>query len=459
MFAAMRTGSNFLEANLNAMEGVTCHGEVFNPAFMGQLNQTEMFGISLAERDRDPLATLAAMRDQTKGLAGFRQFQDHDVRITEAVLNDPSCAKIILTRNPLESYTSLLIARATGQWKLTHAGNVRNAKVHFDPEGFEEHLDNLGHFYAGVMRQLQITGQTAFHIDYEDIQDINVLNGLAKFLGVEARLAEPDSKLKKQNPAPLSEKLENPEAVTEALARIDRFDFARIPNFEPRRGPSVPTFVAAKDAPAMYLPMRNGPDEQVVAWLSELGDGVIERMDQRSLRQWREAQGAPLSFTVLRHPLARAYAAFSNQLITGALPGIRQQLVRRFGVPLPPVGQEMPFEEHRAAFVAFLRYLKLHTSGQSGVRAEAGFATQQAMLEGFGQLRAPDLILRENRLAEGLAYLASQLDRPAPVLGASVPVGSVPLAALVDDEIEDTAREAYQRDYDAFGFGQWRDES
>jgi LPS sulfotransferase NodH len=35
VFAEMRTGSNFLEANLNQLEGVACHGEAFNPHFLG----------------------------------------------------------------------------------------------------------------------------------------------------------------------------------------------------------------------------------------------------------------------------------------------------------------------------------------------------------------------------------------------------------------------------------------
>ena len=48
MFAAMRTGSNFLEANLNALPGVTCHGEVFNPHFMGKKDATSLFGIDIA---------------------------------------------------------------------------------------------------------------------------------------------------------------------------------------------------------------------------------------------------------------------------------------------------------------------------------------------------------------------------------------------------------------------------
>ncbi|WP_128254988.1 nodulation protein NodH [Falsirhodobacter deserti] len=456
MFAAMRTGSNFLEANLNAIAGIACHGEVFNPSFMGKLNQTEMFGMDMAARNADPLAVLSAMRAQTDGLAGFRQFQDHDPRVTEAVLADPSCAKIILTRNPLESYVSLLIARETGQWKLTHAGKARSARVRFNPEEFERHVDDLGLFYQHVLHRLQVSGQTAFHIDYEDVQDIDVLNGLASFLGVEGRLEALDGKLKKQNPEPLSDKVENPDAVEEALARIDRFHFARIPNFEPRRGAPLPTFIAGAEVPALYLPMRNGPDDQVAAWLGAFAGGVVEKMDGRTFRQWRGRLGAYRSFTVLRHPLARAHTAFCTQILSNALPGFRQQLIRRYDLPLPAPGQQMRLEDHRAAFLAFLRFLKLHVAGQSGMRAEGGFASQVAMLDGFGQFRSPDLILREDRLAEGLAFFASQFDMPAPPLPAPA-AEAVPLAALVDDEIEAAAREAYHRDYETFGFGDWRD--
>lgn len=456
MFAAMRTGSNFLEANLNAIPGLACHGEVFNPAFMGKLNGTEMLGFDMAARDRDPLAVLAAMRAQTGGLAGFRQFQSHDPRVTEAVLADPACAKIILTRNPLESYVSLLIARETGQWKLTHAGKARSARVRFDPEEFERHLDDLGAFYGDILHRLQVSGQTAFHIDYEDIQDMEVLNGLATWLGAEGRLEALDTKLKKQNPEPLSEKLENPEAVEAALARVDRFHFARIPNFEPRRHPALPTFVAAVEAPALYLPVRNGPDAQVTRWLSDLGQGVVEKMDGRTLREWRARHRAWRSFTVLRHPLLRADTAFRSQILNNALPGIRQQLIRRYELPLPPVGETMTLERHHAAFLAFLRVLKLHVAGQSGMRSEAGFASQAAMVEGFAQFRSPDMILREDRLAEGLAAFAFDLDLDPPPLTDLPPVEGHPLADIVDDEIEAAAEEAYARDYDAFGFGRWR---
>ena len=44
VFAEMRTGSNFLESNLNAFDGIECHGEAFNPHFIGYPNKTELLG-------------------------------------------------------------------------------------------------------------------------------------------------------------------------------------------------------------------------------------------------------------------------------------------------------------------------------------------------------------------------------------------------------------------------------
>ncbi|MBC7142836.1 MAG: nodulation protein NodH, partial [Rhodobacteraceae bacterium] len=42
IFAEMRTGSNLLEATLGQVEGLTCHGEVFNPDHMGGPNVDEV---------------------------------------------------------------------------------------------------------------------------------------------------------------------------------------------------------------------------------------------------------------------------------------------------------------------------------------------------------------------------------------------------------------------------------
>lgn len=273
VFAEMRTGSNFLETNLNALQGVACHGEAFNPHFIGYPNRTEILGITQLVRDAGPDALIGAIRSQPGHLGGFRFFHDHDPRVLEAVVNDPLCAKIILTRNPVDSYVSWKIAQATGQWKLTNIKRRRDSRITFDAAEFEQHVARLQDFQILLLNRLQTSGQTAFHLAYEDLQSLEVMNGLARFLGVPARLEALDSSLKKQNPSPLVDKVENFEQMQRALSGLDSFNLTRTPNFEPRRGAVVPGHVTGAHAPLLYMPVRSGPVEEVCRWLAAL-DGV-----------------------------------------------------------------------------------------------------------------------------------------------------------------------------------------
>ncbi len=449
----MRTGSNFLEANLNAMPGIACHGEAFNPHFIGKLNQDEAFGITLALREIDPLLLLRRMREQTEGIAGFRYFHDHDPRILPNVLADPLCAKIILTRNPIESYVSWKIAQATGQWKLTDAKRLKTAKARFDAIEFAAHLAQLQAFQLRLLHGLQTSGQTAFYIDYEDINDTDVLNGLARYLGVKGELAAPDGKLKKQNPEALSDKVENPEEMAAALTRLDRFNLARTPNFEPRRAPAIPSFMAA--GAALYMPVRGGPEAEVAQWLAGLGR-VTEDFTQKTLRQWLRKNSPHRSFTVLRHPVARAHAGFCSHILTGVLPHIREGLIKSYKLALPSVGATLPLGEHRRVFIDFLRFLKLNVAGQTGVRLDPRFASQTAVLQGFAQFQGPDLVLREDSLPMGLGFLAAEIGVACPALP-SIPDPSMALLAQIyDEEVEEATRDAYARDYMGYGFGNWR---
>lgn len=451
----MRTGSNLLETNLNALDGVTCHGEAFNPHFIGYPNRDGLYGMDLAARERDPGELLRRMRAETSGLSGFRYFHDHDARVCDLVLFDPACAKIILTRNPLESYVSWKIAQATGQWKLTNAKNLKTAKASFDAEEFAAHVEELQAFQLRLMHGLQTSGQTAFYIDYEDLQDLDVLNGLAAFLGVEARLEALDGTLKKQNPEDVAEKVSNAEEMAAALARTDWFNLSRSPNFEPRRGPNIVSLVAAREAPLLYLPIKAGPERQVLDWLARLG-GVDRGFDQRRLRQWKRDRPEHRSFTVLRHPVARARAAFDEALDRGK-PDLRQVIRRSWGLDIAAAETiRASAESYRAAFLVFLKFLKTCAAGQSSLRVEPAWATQAACLQGFAQFQSPDIVLREDRLAEGLGWLAAEvgIDPPALVRRAEAP--QVPLAEICDGEVEEAVREAHGRDYIAFGFADWR---
>lgn len=454
----MRTGSNFLEANLNALPGVSCLGEMFNPHFIGKKDQTEMFGVDLALRDQDPRVLLRRLRERTEGLAGFRYFHDHDLRILPDLLEDPGCAKIILTRNPVESYVSWKIAQATGQWKLTNAKNLKTGQARFNAVEFEAHMAALQAFQIRLMHGLQTSGQTAFYIDYEDIQDVEVLNGLARWLGVEARLEAPDDKLKKQNPEELAEKVTNFPEMEGALARLDRFNLSRTPNFEPRRPPAIPSFVAAGGL--LYMPVRSGPEGAVRGWMAGLGTALQEDFTQKSLRQWKRSTLPHRSFTVIRHPLLRAHAAFRNLIVSGQRAEMRQLLNRAHKADLPPAGQPFADPAHeRAAFLAFLHFARLAAAGQTGQKVDPNWASQTAVLQGFAQFQLPDLVIREERLAEGLQGLARDLGLPAPdpgPLAAGDTAASAALQAIWAPELEEAAEDAWPRDYMGFGFGRWQ---
>ncbi|MFA5537743.1 MAG: nodulation protein NodH [Gemmobacter sp.] len=464
LLAEMRTGSNFLEANLNALAGVTCHGEAFNPGFIGKQNRHEYLGLDLAGREADPLELMRRMEAATEGIAGFRFFHDHDARVLAACLADRRCAKIVLTRNPVESYVSLEIARATGQWKLGDGRRRKSAQVAFDAARFESHMQALQAFQLHVLNVLQTSGQTAFYLDYEDIGDVAVLNGLARWLGVAARLDAPVDTLKKQNPEEIARKVSNPAQMEAALAQLDRFNLSRTPSFEPRRGAGVPGFVAAAGAPVLYMPLRGGPEEQVTGWLASLSrggaaPGLEQGFSQKSLRQWMRRSPGFRSFTVLRHPLARAHDAFCRRILTGRYAEIRGTLKRAYKLDLPDPDRlaAQPATAHRAAFLGFLGFLRLNLAGQTGVRIDAAWASQSAVLQGFAQFAPPDLVLHEDRLEAGLGFLAAEVGAGAPPLPPPPPGGAVGLADICDDEIEEAAREAYVRDYLTFGFGNWRD--
>ncbi|MGB3146648.1 MAG: nodulation protein NodH, partial [Paracoccaceae bacterium] len=157
VFAAMRTGSNLLEAELNSFDGVTCHGELFNPAFIGGPAKPKVLGMSKPERDADP-GRLLQLVQEVGGLNGFRFFPGHDERVLPMLLQDRGCAKIILRRNPLDSYVSLKIARQTGQWRMGDGRTRKEAKATFQAEEFASYRAELEAYYQALQRLLQYSG-------------------------------------------------------------------------------------------------------------------------------------------------------------------------------------------------------------------------------------------------------------------------------------------------------------
>lgn len=159
------------------------------------------------------------------------------------------------------------------------------------------------------------------------------------------RLAALDGRLKRQNPEPVRDRVVNPGEMEAALARLDRFNLWRTPAFEPRRGPGVPGFLAAPEAPLLFLPVPGGPEARVAAWLAALdGQGpaaLRTGFTQKTLRLWQRDRPGRRSFTVLRHPLARAHAAYGRAILAGALGEIRRVLRTGYRLPIP-AGDVLP---------------------------------------------------------------------------------------------------------------------
>lgn len=461
MFADMRTGSNFLEENINQFADLRCHGELFNPGFVGNLNRDEKFGIDKAARDREPLTLIDAMVDDDPAvLPGFRLFSDHDPRVIAHCLRDPSCAKVILRRNPLESFISNRIAAETDQWRMTNVKTRREVKIRFDAARFEAYLAERLESQASIQHELQVTGQTAFNIHYDDIHDLDVLNGLARFLGSGERIEKIFNRLKKQNPGSLTSKVSNPDEMEAALARMDLLRLHRIPDFEPRRGPMVPGYFAGRAVPFLCIPLRGGPVGAVRAWAEAHeraagGEGLVDGFNQKTLRHWKRNAGHYASFAVVRHPVARAHAVFASKVLgpRDESRDLLRLLARVFDVEIPQDPSEMDDDARRAAFKGFLRFLGANLSGQTALRVDPLWASQAAVIEGATHVSPIHRLIREADAETALGEIEADLGLVPQPYAPDPDMAPAALAAIYDEEIEKLARDAYARDYLGFGFG------
>lgn len=439
--AEMRTGSNFLESALNALDGVSCHGELFNRNFIGYPGRHEAFGIDETTREADPGSLLRAMRDSGPGLHGFRWFPDHDRRVLPLVLADPAVAIVRLNRNAAEVWVSRQIARATGQWRLGDLKNRRAATVTFDREDFTEYLHVRDAFDHDFRHRLQSAGRTAFQIDYADLTSLEVLNGLASWLGVPARLDTIPNDFRKQNPGELSDKVDNPGEMAEVLRDLRVSEGGGESNLRPA-GAGVPGWYLAARAPILFQPIPGGPVSSVRAWLETL-DGAPPALGarQKDLRTWQEAHPGNRAVTVLRHPLLRAVAAL-GEVRSGGL----ARSLARYGVD---TGADPTAE----MLVAWLEVIGGALAGQTSFPPERSWRPQSELVAAAAAVRPPDLVLREEEVETAL-----------PGLGGGLPVPTDPearrlretLERIVSPRAEQLANRVYRSDFRTFGFADWR---
>jgi hypothetical protein len=312
---------------------------------------------------------------------------------------------------------------------------------------------------------LQTSGQIAFSLSYDDLGDEGVIAGLARFLGSKEKADSPTRKGRIQNPVPLSEKLSNFAEMKQSLREVDLFNMDAFPDFEPARGPNVPSYVAARSVPVLFMPVKCADDRRVRAWLAALDGVTPEALEtgftQRSLRHWKRRQGTHMSFTVVRHPVARAYEAFCRFILpttSQGFTGIRGVLIRSYKLPLPedPADPSYDLAAHRECFLAFLKFLKGNLGGQTAVRIDAAWASQDNSVRGLASFGVPDAVLRSDALERDLVHIADRFGVATTAYPPDATDDRFTLSEVYDDRIERAARSAYQRDYMMFGYGAWR---
>ena len=489
VLGVMRTGSNLLQRTLEQFPSINSHGELFNPAFIGSPRNSPDFGLTLAERDADPQALIEAMirKGRNNTLSGFRLFDGHDLHAKNLVLADRTAAKIVLRRNPLDSYVSLKIARETDQWMLNKQRARRTAMIRFDLAEYQDYLTRILAFYAGISRVLKTTGQTAFEIDYADVRDLAVVNGIATWLGLDEQLESIEDTIQRQNPAELEDKVENYAEMVEAL-RTSGGVHRTGDGVSGDRAGGLRFMHVARSVPLLYAAIPGGPNEQVQRWMYGIDGGDPARPDfaelmaslsplgtpqnRKALTDWLQTHPDHVCFTAVRHPVARAYDAFMKRIYTAdpvaGFPRIRTHAETHFGMHLPAGdGQDADAlaaagydaDRHRAAFGAFLDFLRANIAGRTPMRVDTSWAPQHEFVDGFSSAVTLSMVLREQDLVAGAAYLRKRFglgDLRNGVLKAREEHTPFTLAQIWSPQIEAQCRTIYARDYMLFGFGDWR---
>lgn len=226
ILASMRTGSNLLQSYINASKGAICLGELFNPSFVG-VNRPDVGSQSFAGYSRNDIEE----RNRSKGdffdriyeyacpdILVFRMFDGHDRAALDKILKNGGCKKIILTRDMLQSYVSLEIARETKQWLLKDVGRRKRAKISFDPVSFQKYERRLTAYYNYIDKSVAASKSHSLSIDYSDLNNLPVINNLLSYIKPGLSLDSLPEKLIRQNPVGLKDKVVNFEEMIEYMA-------------------------------------------------------------------------------------------------------------------------------------------------------------------------------------------------------------------------------------------------
>ena len=223
VFAAPRTGSNWLCTLLQSHPQILCHHELFNPdriiySIALRDGQLDLGAVS----DRDANAEGFIERVWTHRfdhpIVGFKLNRDQTPQAFDVVFQHPTIRVILLRRrNRLRTFLSERIALRTGGWESYAWSDVPRKRVTIavDPEELRQHAERNAKYFDWLRANLR--QHDVIESWYESLADPKEHQRLLRFLGAEPASARLEAATSKMNPTRIEDLVTNHDALCSAL--------------------------------------------------------------------------------------------------------------------------------------------------------------------------------------------------------------------------------------------------
>lgn len=236
IFTQPRSGSNLLCGMLNLHPEILCHHEIFNPQriyyskdfhellgngetiFREDLIKGKIGLTTIKERKRYPEQFMFKIWSNNFGCeaVGFNLFPNHIPHASMSLIRDKNVKKILLLRrNKIKCYVSLLIARETGIWdsyNLSKQKNNSNISVDINATKILKWSQKSSHYFNKLRQKMTDMAQSFLELSYEDLiekKSESIKSDLLKFIGVSPAIEYLQPPLKKQNSNDLVDLISN----------------------------------------------------------------------------------------------------------------------------------------------------------------------------------------------------------------------------------------------------------
>lgn len=226
MFGFPRCGSTYLCSLLDSHPKILCHYEVFHPEEIVTVSGfkqavEDLHGYTLEKRDENPQELIDILYGNGMGAeaVGFKIFIGHSEKAHDLLIEDRGIKKILLRRDSIPAYVSMLIAESTGAFTHKEQTSAEQQKVSLDMGGLLNFHRILEQYFDDLKRRIEESGQQYLEVFYEQlVSDPAVLDGVFDYIGIDKGANAVKAFTKKQNKAGLAEKIDNVnEVVAESM--------------------------------------------------------------------------------------------------------------------------------------------------------------------------------------------------------------------------------------------------